>query len=70
MTNRDIKSHLERVYNVEVSPELIDRVTDAMVEDVRMAKPAFRTILRYRVYLDGLSGFPEAVRAVFSNVNA
>jgi hypothetical protein len=29
MTNRDIKSHLERVYNVEVSPELTSRVTDA-----------------------------------------
>jgi transposase-like protein len=28
MTNRDIKSHLEQVYNVEVSPDLISRVTD------------------------------------------
>jgi transposase-like protein len=35
MTNRDIKSHLEQVYNVEVSPELISRVTDAVLEDVR-----------------------------------
>jgi transposase-like protein len=35
MTNRDIKSHLEQVYNVEVSPELISRVTDAVREDVR-----------------------------------
>jgi transposase-like protein len=29
MTDRDIKSHLEQVYHVEVSPELISRVTDA-----------------------------------------
>jgi transposase-like protein len=35
MTNRDIKSHLEQVYNVEVSPKLISRVTDAVMEDVR-----------------------------------
>jgi transposase-like protein len=35
MTNRDIKSRLERVCNVEVSPELISRVTDAAREDVR-----------------------------------
>jgi transposase-like protein len=35
MTNRDIKSHLEQASNVEASPELISRVTDAVMEDVR-----------------------------------
>jgi transposase-like protein len=35
MTNRDIKSRLEQVYQVEVPPELISRVTDAVMEDVR-----------------------------------
>jgi transposase-like protein len=35
MTNRDIKSHLEKIYNVEVSPELISRVTDAVMEEVK-----------------------------------
>jgi transposase-like protein len=35
MTNRDIKSRLEQVYQAEVSPELISRVTDAVMEDVR-----------------------------------
>jgi transposase-like protein len=35
MTNRDIKSHLEGVYNVEAPPELISRVTDAALEDAR-----------------------------------
>ena len=35
MTDRDIKSHLEKVYNVEVSPDLISRVTNAVLEEVR-----------------------------------
>jgi len=35
MTDRDIKSHLEKIYNVEVSPDLISRVTNAVLEDVR-----------------------------------
>jgi transposase-like protein len=35
MTDRDIKSHLEKVYNVEVSPDLISRVTNAVLDEVR-----------------------------------
>jgi transposase-like protein len=35
MTDRDIKSHLEKIYNVEVSPDLISRVTNAILEEVR-----------------------------------
>jgi len=35
MTDRDIKKHLEKVYNVEVSPDLISRVTNSVLEDVR-----------------------------------
>jgi transposase-like protein len=35
MTNRDIQTHLEQLYNVEVSPELISRVTDGVMEEVR-----------------------------------
>ena len=35
MTDRDIKSHLEKVYNVEVSPDLISRVTNEVLEEVR-----------------------------------
>ncbi|GHT92195.1 hypothetical protein FACS1894140_3880 [Spirochaetia bacterium] len=35
MTDRDIKSHLEKIYNVEVSPELISRVTEAVLEEVK-----------------------------------
>ena len=35
MTDRDIKPHLEKIYNVEVSPDLISRVTNAVLEEVR-----------------------------------
>jgi transposase-like protein len=35
MANRDIKSRLEQVYNGEVPPELVSRVTDAVMEDAR-----------------------------------
>jgi transposase-like protein len=35
MTNRDIQTYLEQIYQVEVSPELISRVTDAVMEEVR-----------------------------------
>jgi len=34
MTVRDIQGHLEDVYGVEVSPDLISKVTSAVVEDV------------------------------------
>jgi transposase-like protein len=35
MTDRDIKAHLEKIYNVEVSPDLISRVTEGVMEEVR-----------------------------------
>jgi hypothetical protein len=35
MTTRDIQSHLEEIYGVEVSPSLISEVTDAVMEEVR-----------------------------------
>jgi transposase-like protein len=54
MTNRDIKSHLEQVYNVEVSPELISRVTDAVMEDVREWQSRGLEKSYAIVYLDAL----------------
>src|SRR5919199_4095892 len=36
MTTRDIQSHLEEMYGVEVSPTLISEVTDAVMEEVRV----------------------------------
>ena len=35
MSGRNIKTHLEKIYNVEVSPDLISRVTNAVLEDAR-----------------------------------
>lgn len=36
MTTRDIQSHLEEIYGIEVSPTLISQVTEAVVEEVRL----------------------------------
>jgi transposase-like protein len=35
MSDRDIKKHLENIYNVEVSPDLISRVTNAVLDEVK-----------------------------------
>ncbi|MBN2403918.1 MAG: IS256 family transposase [Spirochaetes bacterium] len=35
ITTRDIQSHLKDIYGVEVSPEFISNVTDAVIEDAR-----------------------------------
>jgi transposase-like protein len=35
MSDRDIKKHLEKIYNVDVSPDLISRVTNSVLEEVR-----------------------------------
>jgi len=34
MSDRKIKDHLEEIYNVEVSPDLVSRVTNAVLEEV------------------------------------
>jgi transposase-like protein len=35
MSDRDIKTHLEEIYNVDVLPDLISRVTNAVLDEVR-----------------------------------
>ena len=44
MTVRDIRAHLAEVYDVEVSPDLISKITDAVLEEVRdwQARPLDR----------------------------
>jgi Transposase, Mutator family len=44
MTVRDIRAHLAEIYDVEVSPDLISRITDAVLEEVRdwQARPLER----------------------------
>ena len=54
MTTRDIQAHLSEIYGVDVSPELISRVTEAVHDDVRAwrTRPLERTYPI--VYLDAL----------------
>jgi putative transposase len=44
MTVRDIRAHLVEVYDVEVSPDLISKITDAVLDEVRewQARPLDR----------------------------
>lgn len=44
MTVRDIRAHLAEIYSVEVSPDLISRVTDAILDEVKewQARPLDR----------------------------
>ena len=35
MSGRDKKSHLEKIYNVDVPPDLISRVTNAVLDEVK-----------------------------------
>jgi putative transposase len=44
MTVRDIRAHLAEIYDVEVSPDLISKITDAVLEEVRdwQARPLER----------------------------
>ena len=54
MTTRDIQSHLEEMYGVEVSPTLISNVTDAVLEEVRAWQSRPLDAVYPIVYLDAL----------------
>src|SRR4051794_19946750 len=54
MTVRDIQGHLEDVYGVEVSPDLISKVTSAVVEDVAAWQNRPLDAVYPMVYLDAL----------------
>jgi transposase-like protein len=54
MSDRDIQKHLEKVYNVEVSPELISRVTNEVMEEVREWQNRLLEKSYAIVYLDAL----------------
>jgi Transposase, Mutator family len=49
MTTRDIRAHLREIYGVEVSSDLISRVTDAVLEELQewQARPLDR-VWRWR----------------------
>lgn len=54
MSTRDIRDHLAEVYGTEVSPELISKVTDAVLEDVREWRKRPLAAVWPIVYLDAL----------------
>jgi putative transposase len=54
MTTRDIQSHLEEMYGVEVSPSLISEVTDAVMDEVRVWQSRPLESMYAILYLDAL----------------
>lgn len=54
MTTRQIKQHLEEIYQVEVSPSLISTVTDAVIDEVRAWQSRPLEALYPIVYFDAL----------------
>jgi putative transposase len=54
MTCREIKAHLEEIYGVEVSPDLISTVTDAVIDEVRAWQQRPLDALYPILYLDAL----------------
>lgn len=54
MTTRDIQAHLQEIYGVEVSPDLISTVTDGVMEEVRAWQTRPLDELYPVVYLDAL----------------
>jgi putative transposase len=54
MTTRDIQAHLRELYGTEVSPELISRATDGIVEDMRAWRGRHLDAVYPILYLDAL----------------
>lgn len=54
MTTRDIQSHLEEMYGVDVSPTLISQVTEAVTEEVRLWQSRPLDDIYPIVYLDAV----------------
>jgi putative transposase len=54
MSVRDIRDHLEEIYGVDVSPDLISKVTDAVVEEVTAWQSRPLESVYPIVYLDAL----------------
>lgn len=54
LSTRDIKAHLEEIYDVEISPDLISSVTEAVIEEVREWQTRPLEAVYPIVYLDAL----------------
>jgi putative transposase len=54
LSRREIKAHLEEIYSVEVSPDLISSVTEAVIEEVREWQTRPLETVYPIIYLDAL----------------
>lgn len=54
MTQREIQGHLEEIYGVEVTPELISTVTDGVIDEVKLWQARPLDSIYPILYLDAL----------------
>jgi len=54
MTTRDVKAHLAEIYDVDVSPELVSKITDAVLPELRAWQQRPLDALYPIVYLDAI----------------
>jgi putative transposase len=54
MTTRDIRAHLAEIYDIDVSPDLISRVTDVVVEEIKAWQSRPLDELYPILYVDGI----------------
>ena len=54
MTTREIQAHLQEIYGVEVSPDLISTVTEAVIDEVRAWRARPLEAIYPILYLDAL----------------
>ena len=54
MSCRQIQAHLEEIYAVEVSPDLVSTVTDSVIDEVRASQSRPLDALYPILYLDAL----------------
>ncbi len=54
MSVRDIQGHLKEIYGVDVSPELVSRATDAIVDELKIWRERPLEPVYMIIYIDGL----------------
>lgn len=54
MTTRDIQSHLQEMYGIEISPTLVSQVTDAIADEVKQWQNRLLDEIYPIVYLDAI----------------
>ena len=64
MSDKQIREHLEKVYNIDVSPDLISRVTNEVLDEVKewQNRPLEKSYAI--IYLDALWTLPQEVHTV------